>query len=941
MPTLLPIAALQAHGFSDRLIARWSRALGPGLLPLQARAIQSTGLLHGGDLIVFAPTSSGKTFVAEMAALRHLENRRRVIYLAPTKALAEEKRRHFAHTCDPLGFRTLLATRDHPEADGAVLDGDFDLLIAIYEKMKAYLVLRPELLGQVGLVVMDELQTLGEPGRGEVVDLILTKIARAPRHAQFIGLSAVLGDAQKIADWLRCELLVFRERPVELREGVLNCEDGVFTYRSCNSGEWGAEPLSAQGRPLPLDGGLPGRDVVITLALELVENRGEQTLVFVPTRQMTRTWAAAAAEHSGLPEATDALKALERAEDSHSRELLAACLRAGVAFHNADLAPELRRLVEDHFHRQTIALLFSTSTLAQGVNLTTRNVIQMPRMIATDPDGGGTSAVPLSLQRFRNQGGRAARFGQGVDFGRSILLARHGAEAERLRAEFLRDGFESLTPPLRGADLETLVTDLVASRACAKREELSAFVAATFSGALAWSHQAPPYAAQVDVALAEALEDQFLTCDERGRLAATGLGVVAATNGVLAPTATLLSQWVRQCADADFPDMEALALAAFTPDGQAIPVWLSERERRMVNYRQEILDRLGQRLDEVSPVLARRLNPPGGFTPEDHCAMKMAVAMYEWMGPTDTRDLEERFQMYAGSLAGLGAQFNWLLQTAASLARAFGMDTALVRRLQTLADRLTVGVEPAGLALARMRVETLGRGAIAALLRAGFETPQALAEADVDVLATVVSRDLAGRLVAEGRRRRDARPPSPFPTVVPSGRSRQAVSEAGAAPTAEGKTPEAPPPDPGAAAAEPIADLICDGQGAAAIADLICDAQGAAPRLVIALDGAGMIHFDGVRMDLSPLAHQLLLLLARSGGRGASYGDIVAALWPDAIVDRKQVTLHKSQVLAAMNAIAQAPPGRPWIETRRGFGLILHLPPETIALIREGAPPAP
>ncbi|MCX5739894.1 MAG: hypothetical protein NTZ61_15625, partial [Proteobacteria bacterium] len=57
------------------------------------------------------------------------------------------------------------------ETDRRVVEGRFDLLIAIYEKMKSYLVVHPELLSQVGLVVMDEVQMLGEPGRGEVVEV--------------------------------------------------------------------------------------------------------------------------------------------------------------------------------------------------------------------------------------------------------------------------------------------------------------------------------------------------------------------------------------------------------------------------------------------------------------------------------------------------------------------------------------------------------------------------------------------------------------------------------------------------------------------------------------------------------------------------------------------------------------------------------------------------
>lgn len=901
----LSFDALKAHGFSDRLVHRWAEAYGPSLLPLQAKAVQTTGFLHGGNLIVFASTSSGKTFVAEMAALKHLETRRRVIYLVPTKALAEEKYREFTERYGGMEFDMRVATRERPETDPLVVAGRFDLLIAIYEKMKSYLVVHPELLSQVGLVVMDEIQMLGEPGRGEVVDLILTKMARSPFGAQFIGLSAVLGDSQRIAGWLHSELLIFRERPVELREGVFNRAGRVFHYRCFNSGEMGEETL------FPEDGYLGGSDenygceAVVSLAVHLAAGRGEQALVFVPTRQMTRAWAGEAARRSGLPPAAEALEELAATEDSHSREMLEGCLRAGVAFHNSDLSPQLRRLVEEHYNRGAIRLLVSTSTLAQGVNLSARNVIQIPHMIATEQWTGSAHVVPLSLQRFKNQGGRAARYGRGYEFGRSILLARGEAEAERLGAEYLRDEFEPLRPPLLTADLEAIVTDLVASRICHTRDELVAFLVNTYSGLTAWSPKTDEFTMKVDEALAAAFEDHFLTRDPRSGLSASGLGSVLAATGVRSQTATRLGEWVRSTGgDLDFPLMEPLVVAAFTPDAREYPVWLSEPERRSANYLQEALEALEQPMGEPNPVLRPLLDPPGGFTPEDLVSLKMAVAMNEWIGPRETRELEERFRMFAGSLAGLGAQFNWLVQTAAALVSVYGLGSDMARRLTNLAERLGVGVEESGVPLARLRVENLSRSAIRALAEAGFDSVEALATADEDALTRVVPQRLARAAAAAARERIKER------EKTAARKTSQAV---------DGQVPVPP--------AEPLPASISE-----ALSDESDQSDHLGPRLIIDLRGPGLAILDGERLALPPLAHRLLVALARAGSRGVKYGDIMKEVWEGAIVEKQQISMHKTRIVKAMAAIAGDPAAERLIETRKGFGLILKLAPEEIEI---------
>ncbi len=62
--------------------------------PPQEDAIKA-GLLEGNDLLVCTPTASGKTVMAELAALKAMRQGKQVLYLVPLRALAAEKAREF------------------------------------------------------------------------------------------------------------------------------------------------------------------------------------------------------------------------------------------------------------------------------------------------------------------------------------------------------------------------------------------------------------------------------------------------------------------------------------------------------------------------------------------------------------------------------------------------------------------------------------------------------------------------------------------------------------------------------------------------------------------------------------------------------------------------------------------------------------------------------
>jgi helicase len=230
----LKTASLEAFGIHPKFLEIWQEAGQEELLPIQEEAVKRGKVLEGNNVVIFSPTSSGKTFVGEMAAVRVAQNLRRVLYLAPQKALAEEKFEDFQAKYAGFGMRVVISTRDRKEYDSAIHRGDFHIAVVVFEKMQSLLVANPALLQNVGLVVVDELQMVGDQSRGAGLEILLTKLIIAESKPQIVGLSAVLGNAADLADWLGAILCESRKRPVDLRRGVLH--DGVFRYVEQNSG---------------------------------------------------------------------------------------------------------------------------------------------------------------------------------------------------------------------------------------------------------------------------------------------------------------------------------------------------------------------------------------------------------------------------------------------------------------------------------------------------------------------------------------------------------------------------------------------------------------------------------------------------------------------------------------------------------------------------------
>ncbi len=726
----LRIEALEAYDIEPALIDIWRETIGPRLLPVQERAIKEFNLFGGGNLVVFSPTSSGKTFIGEMAAVKAARANTRVFYLVPQRALAEEKYREFRQRYAPIGIDVVVSSRDHREHDAQIRDRQFELAVVVFEKLRALLVSQPNLLTDVGLVVVDELQMLTDPERGATLELLLTKLQMAPTRPRLIGLSAVLGRAEALTEWLDARLLMDQRRPVELRKGVL-CQ-GEYRYQEHNSGSIGTESfrhIETKDR----------NELMLAAAQELVE-RGEQALVFVPDRASAVSLARLLSSRVTLPIASAALEDLREAEETHMRDALAQTLENAVAFHHADMTTDEREIVERAFREGQVRVLVATSTLAMGVNLPTKNVVLDGRRWETNGPFDRPALVDLGKSEYENMSGRAGRLAFTNDFGRSILVTHSRYQAESWLETYIAREFENIVPTLKHDRIEDIVLDLVASGMARSRAALAEILLASFTGRVHWTATMgrEPFVEAVTTAVGICAEGGLVRQGKRDTISITKIGKVAASRSIGAETAAVFARWAQAGHAAPPAPIEILTLLGQSMAGGEVYVRYSYREDREVDYKGELLGRVNHAGLGERPIFGPYTKSSMALEDDEAKTVKKALMLQDWIDEAPTRDLEQRYEIWAGSIRRIGEEYGWLCEGLAAICAACGWRSAWRRSIEQLGERLTFGVKEDAVDVMKLRVRRLRRAAMPRLRDFGLLELDELQKASPEQLKRVI-----------------------------------------------------------------------------------------------------------------------------------------------------------------------------------------------------------
>jgi len=193
------------------------------LLPVQSRSVQA-GLLQGRNQLVVSATATGKSLVGEMAGVKNLlEGKGKLLFLVPLVALANQKFDQLS-AYGALGFQTSIRVgvsrirlgkgRKIPKSlDADIIAGTYEGIDQVIRTKKS--------LGRVGTVVIDEVHMLEDAERGHRLAGMIARLKNAAPKAQFIFLSATVGNPAALAKQLGTTLVEYEVRPVPIERHLI------------------------------------------------------------------------------------------------------------------------------------------------------------------------------------------------------------------------------------------------------------------------------------------------------------------------------------------------------------------------------------------------------------------------------------------------------------------------------------------------------------------------------------------------------------------------------------------------------------------------------------------------------------------------------------------------------------------------------------------------
>ncbi|NXM04444.1 HFM1 helicase, partial [Tyrannus savana] len=332
------------------------------------------------NFVICAPTGSGKTVMFELAITRLLMEAPlpwlniKVVYMAPIKALCSQRFEDWKEKFGPIGLTCKELTGD------TLMDDLFeihhaDIIITTPEKWDSMTRRWRDnsIVQLVRLFLIDEVHVIKDESRGATLEVVVSRMKTIQSSLwrllenhdtvpplRFVAVSATIPNTEDIAEWLSdskmpavCLKIEEDQRPVKLRKIVLGfpCSDNQTEFKF---------------------------DLTLNYKIaSVIQTYSEQkpALVFCATRKGVQQAASVLAKDAKFLLSIEQKQRLQRFANSLKDSKLRDLLMCGVAYHHAGMEISDRKIIEGAFTAGDLPVLFTTSTLAMGVNLPAHLVV--------------------------------------------------------------------------------------------------------------------------------------------------------------------------------------------------------------------------------------------------------------------------------------------------------------------------------------------------------------------------------------------------------------------------------------------------------------------------------------------------------------------------------------------------------------------------------------
>jgi len=358
------------------------------------------------NVLVVAPTGSGKTLIAEKSIEYYLKKNKNIFYTTPIKALSNQKYNDFKKAGVDVG----LLTGDR------TIDKNKELIIATTEILRNMIFSKDKKLSNTGLIILDEVHYLGDNERGTTWEEILI---HADLGIKFLCLSATVKNKNEFLEWIvslrgPTSLVENNQRPVPLEISLVttnktsnNIKILKSTNKKKNNNNSKLSKLTQNIKKPNLDDQINYLEdksltpcIFFYFSRERVESKARQ---LSNKKKVVEDYKIIRDKFNQIFGDLDILDHSLLNLDEHlwmwSR---------GVAFHHAGLAPIVKEFIEFLFLNKYIKFLFATETLALGINMPAKS-IYLDRLNKYD----GIKTRLISQSEFLQLTGRAGR--RGID----------------------------------------------------------------------------------------------------------------------------------------------------------------------------------------------------------------------------------------------------------------------------------------------------------------------------------------------------------------------------------------------------------------------------------------------------------------------------------------------------------------------------------------------
>ncbi|GBE61715.1 helicase with zinc finger motif containing protein [Babesia ovata] len=377
-------------------------------------------------VFVAAHTSSGKTVVAEYAVALAISRGKKAVYTSPIKALSNQKYREF--------------TKRFGNESVGIITGDVSCnpnaacLIVTTEILRNLLYRGDAIIGQIGVVIFDEVHYINDVNRGVVWEEVFIML---PKSLQLVMLSATVPNYSEFADWIGAIMerevitIVTSKRPVPLMH-FLYIYGRVFLLLDNKGFNKDAYHQMYKYSTLTKSGNVKrttfkGHVQKLQRLIKLLETAHKLPVVLfcfnrakceayareMPNLNLSYTQVQRSRIHLFLKESLSSISESDR-NLVQVRSIIKLLYR-GIGVHHSGLLPLMKEIVEILFSRGLIKVLFATETFAMGVNMPARSVI-----FTSIHKHDGQKTRHLTASEYTQMAGRAGR--RGLDSFGSVYI---------------------------------------------------------------------------------------------------------------------------------------------------------------------------------------------------------------------------------------------------------------------------------------------------------------------------------------------------------------------------------------------------------------------------------------------------------------------------------------------------------------------------------------